>query len=188
MIPMKTNASLKILKLSTLAPLAIAITAALITQPVRAGVINTLVITENSSTSLTVTYSNGTATAARLPIIGQEVFDILLPGNATFNNIAVSWTEPENPGQVNTLSSGGSSEAFLRSDTTTSGAAVPDGTKIDNVGTDIINRGSISVTFFDNAADRPSVGVPDGGFSFGLLGLSLIALLGATRLRHSRLA
>jgi hypothetical protein len=190
---MKINPSLKTFKLCTLAPLGIAIVAALVTQPVRAAVIippviNTLVITENSSTSLTATYSNGTATAFKLPIIGEEVWQILLPGNASFNQIAVSWTEPENPGQVNQLSSVGSSAAFLKSDTTTSGAAVPNGTKIDNLGTDILNGGTISVTFFDNANDRPSVGVPDGGSSFGLLGLSLIALLGATRLRQFRLA
>ena len=153
----------------------------------RADVINTLVITENSPTSLTATYSNGTATVFPIPN-NPDLWQIVLPGTASFNNIAVSWTEPENPGQVNTLSSPGSGGASFRSDTTTSGAAVPDGTKIDNVGTDTFNGASISVTFFDNAADRPSVGVPDGGFSFGLLGLSLIALLGATRLRHSRLA
>jgi hypothetical protein len=112
MIPMKTNASLKILKLATLAPLAIAITAALMTQPVRADVINTLVITENSPTSLTATYSNGTATVFPIPN-NPDLWQILLPGNASFNNIAVSWTEPENPGQVNTLSSGAAAQAFF---------------------------------------------------------------------------
>src|SRR5438034_4961080 len=57
--PMKTNPSFRIFKFSTLVSLAIAIAAALVTQPVRATAIQTLVITENSSDSLTALL-NGT--------------------------------------------------------------------------------------------------------------------------------
>ena len=51
---------------STLIPLAIAIVAALVTQPVHATAINTLVITENSSTSLTALL-NGTTSLTVTP-------------------------------------------------------------------------------------------------------------------------
>lgn len=106
-------------------------------------------------------------------------------GQRVLNQIAVSWTEPENPGEVNRFLQGLAAQAFLRA-TLLLAVRRSQMALLFKLGTDILNGGTISVTFFDNANDRPSVGVPDGGSSFGLLGVSLIASLGATHLRRLR--
>src|SRR6266566_7845702 len=63
--PASTNCCpMKIFKPSTLVSLAIAIGAALVTQPVRATAIQTLVITEFSSTSLTAMLTVGGTTTS----------------------------------------------------------------------------------------------------------------------------
>ena len=63
---------------------------------------------------------------------------------------------------------------------------VPNGTTVENLGTDTSNGGPINVTFFDNATTAEQ-SVPDTGSTFGLLVLSLTGLLGVSRLRSLRL-
>src|SRR5947207_4043985 len=75
--PMKTNPSFRIFKFSTLVSLAIAIAAALVTHPVRATAIQTLVITEFSSTSLTATLNNNPLTVTNN---GADLWFVALVG------------------------------------------------------------------------------------------------------------
>src|SRR5438445_13215303 len=100
--PASTNCCpMKIFKPSTLVSLAIAIAAALVTQPVRATAINSLVITENSSTSLTAIL-NGSTFLVVSPIGADEWF-IALPGISVVGGLhfTQSWLEPGAAGFVN---------------------------------------------------------------------------------------
>src|SRR5437667_11139083 len=96
---MKTNPSFRIFKPSTLVSLAIAIAAALVTQPVRATAIQTLVITEFSSTSLTATL-NGT-TALSVTDNFADNWTIALTG---IFGTGQFWFEPDAAGFVNLVS------------------------------------------------------------------------------------
>ena len=185
---MKTNPSFRIFKPSTLVSLAIAIAAALVTQPMRAvPIVNNIVITENSSTSLSATY-NGLTTGVTVAFDGTDVWTVTFPSTVTFSLLGgVNWLEPEN-------SSLGNEVTFFRagnglgvvSDTSLFGSTTTgNGSTIANVGTDSSNGGSISVTFIDNG---DVAAAPDTGSTLGLLSLSVVALLGATRLRFLQLA
>jgi hypothetical protein len=187
---MKTNRSFKISKLPTLALLAIAIAAALVTHPVCAdGIVNNLVITENSPTSLTVTYNGSTSGTPNNFV--PDGWGLNFPFSVSFPiGVSTEWFEPENSGMVNDFT-GATHLAEVLSDVPPifpfGPPAVPNGTTVDNVGTDTSNGGTINVTFFDNAATAEQR-VPDTGSTFGLLFLSLTGLLGATRLRSLHLA
>ena len=85
--------------LKILPALMVAITAALVTQPVRAIVINSIVITENSSTSLTVTY-NGSTSGITITFIESEEWVVFLPFAIT-GGTAANWTEPEDSSLFN---------------------------------------------------------------------------------------
>jgi len=190
--PMKTNPSARIFKLSTLALLGIGIAAALVTQPVRAdGIVNNVVITENSSTSLGVTYTlaNGTTEGVTVSFQGTDNWIIILPTTVRFNGTAeTNWIEPENSSENVFTGAPNSNAGGVRSDVVPIVWAVKDGITVDDIGTDISNGGTINMTFFDKAASAEGHAVPDTGSTFDLLFLALAALLGATRLRSLRLA
>jgi hypothetical protein len=167
-----------------LLPLALAIAATVITQPI----INAheIVIIENSPTSLTATFDGSSIISITQNIPDQWV--ITFPAahfvNITNSGFGVNWVEPENFGLVNNVISNLQrlSDLFITSDTTAPGGPVlVNGTTFDNVG-----FGSdfqpINLTFFDNAATAEGA-VPDTGSTVGLLFLSLAGLLGATRVR-----
>jgi hypothetical protein len=188
---MKTNPSLRIFKFSTLVPLAIAIAAALVTQPVRADdIVNNIVLTENSSTILTATY-NGSTSGVSVTFVSADSWDVTFPSSVTFNPISsiAVWVEPENADNEN--GAGFSFDLPSNEFVVVSeffhpiSGGLANGATANNFGTDTSNGGSISVTFNDNG---DTAGVPEAGSTVGLLSLSLIALLGATRLRHFRLA
>ena len=187
---MKTNPSFRIFKPSTLVPLAIAIAAALVTQPMRATAVNNIVITENSSTSLSATY-DGSTTGVTVTFLGPDIWNVTFPSTVTFSQFGgVNWTEPENSSLGNEVSFIGNinprNKLGVLSDFTLAGSVTTgNGTTINNVGTDSANGGSISVTLNDNGDVAT---VPETGSTFGLLSLSVIALLGATRLRSLKLA
>jgi hypothetical protein len=160
--------------------LVVAISAALVNQPASAGAIHSFVLTENSSTSLTVTY-DGSSLAVTFVNLDSWIF--LLPAGFSSTVDLEQWTEPENSNLVNQVSFG--------SDITRSGFVVSDhsivnifpinanGTTIE-VGTD----GGVPVfaTFNDNAAGSEGT-APDTGSTLGLLFLALTAVFGASRLR-----
>ncbi len=185
---MKTNPSFRIFKFSTLVILGIAIAAALVTQPMRATAVNNIVITENSSTSLSATY-DGSTTGVTVTFLGPDIWNVTFPSTVTFSQFGgVNWTEPENSSLGNevTFSTRLTNELNVLSDFTPAGAVTTgNGTTLNNVGTDSANGGSISATFIDNG---DVAAAPDTGSTLGLLSLSLVALLGATRLRFLQLA
>ena len=98
-----------------------------------------------------------------------------------------SWQEPESSVFSNTILLQNGFPIIVFSDTNPSGG-LANGKTVFNVGTDTVNGLPIDLTFTDNAANSEGHGVPDTGSAFGLLLVSLIALLGATHLRCLRLA
>jgi hypothetical protein len=172
--------------------LAIAIAAPLVAQSVCAqGVVNDLVITENSSTSLTVTY-NGSTSVVTVNNFSPDGWGLNLPFSVSFPPIEsrASWFEPEQSGtlpEINTFS-GATHLAEVTSEipfipSPFAPTPVPDGTTVENLGTDTSNGGTINVTFFDNAATAEQR-VPDTGFTLSLLFLSSLGLFSAARLRR----
>jgi hypothetical protein len=172
---------MKIFKPSTLVSLGIAIAAALVTQPMRATAINTLVITENSSTSLTATLttSSGTTFLTVTPNGADNWFVALagFAGNQT-------WTEPGAASVVNSVQGQPfSNRISIASDLGSVSSGLADGTMDTTSFT--LNGSPLSVTFFDKGDVATA---PDPGSTLGLLSLSVVALLGATRLRFLQLA
>jgi hypothetical protein len=180
---MKTNPSFRIFKPSTLVSLGIAIAAALVTQPMRATAIDTLVITENSSTSLTavLTTSSGT-TSLNVAFHGNDSWSIDLVGVS--ENRTQFWTEPDALGRLNSVNASSSAPDTMtfRSDLIGVSGLV-DGTTDQTTFT--LNGVELDVTFHDNG---DVAAAPDTGSTLGLLSLSVVALLGATRLRFLQLA
>src|SRR5436190_1320174 len=176
--PMKTNPSFRIFKPSTLVSLAIAIAAALVTQPVRATVIQTLVITEFSSTSLTATL-NGTTSLT----VTNNAADLWFVALAGFSG-QQDWTEPGAAGVVNIVQGQSPfNRISIGSDQNVGFSGLADGTTDTTSFT--LNGGPVNVTFFDKGDVATA---PDSGSTLGLLSLSVVALLGATRLRFLQLA
>ena len=173
---------MKIFKPSTLVSLGIAIAAALVTQPVRAvAITNFLVITENSSTSLTATLTvNGIMTSPLVTPNGADAWFIALTGFAGQQ----SWAEPGAAGVVNSVQGQPfSNRISIASDLGSVSFGLADGTPDTTSFT--LNSLPVSVTFFDKG---DVAAAPDTGSTLGLLSLSVVALLGATRLRFLQLA
>ena len=158
-----SNSNLKILP-----ALMVVIAAALVTQPMRAGVIDSLIITELSSTSLTATL-NGNPLTVTLNF--ADDWTIALPG---VSGTSQQWAEPEpdaaglgnivqsflSPNQLSVISDFG--PAFL---------PLPDGTPDTTRFT--LNGNPLSVTFFDKGDVATA---PDTGTTASLFGLSLMGL------------
>jgi hypothetical protein len=195
--PMKTNLSFRIFKLYTLVPLGIAISAAVVPQPVSAGVINAadtptptpvphqLVFTENPAGRLTVTF-DGSSSGITVTPVSTDRWNVIIPVTATAPG-AAQWIEPENSSLVNIPEEVATDTYLVRSDVSPQSFStpVPNGTPT-SFGNDPSDGRPIIATFHDNAA-RTEV-VPDTGSTFALLLLSLIGLFCATRLRSVRLA
>ena len=81
-------------------------TAVALTQPVIAGAIHQLSITENSSTSLTATYDGSPLTVT---VFGfPEAWTISLPPSFVPSTFLQQWSEPENSTLVNSVNFGSS--------------------------------------------------------------------------------
>ena len=164
-----SNSTLKILP-----ALMIAVTAAWATQPVFGGAVHQFVLTENSSTSLAVTYDGSPLTVNPG---GSDSWNFTLP--AGFVNTSVeggqAWTEPENSNLVNFVTFGGevANLAFITSDSLAGRGVSPiaDGTSV-QVGT--VGGVAVFATFSDKAA--ASEAVPEAGTTCSLLALSLTGL------------
>jgi hypothetical protein len=84
--------------------LAIAISAILATRTAFAGDVHSFVITENSSTSVTVTYDGSPLTVT---FSNSDVWTFVLPVGFSFSDVGFQqWTEPENSNLVNFVSFG----------------------------------------------------------------------------------
>jgi len=169
--------------MKNLLPLAFAIAAALVSHATFANTVNSLVLTENSSTSLTATYNGSSLTVG---FVSPDHWEIRFPDTAAFSDVLVNWVEPENSSLGNVVFFVSEiSSVIVSSDVSTAITPVANGTTVNNVGFDFSNNENISATFFDKG---DVAAVPETGSPFGLLFLSLTALLGATRLRSLRLA
>lgn len=161
---------------------------AVATQPLKAEVINQIVLTENSSTSLTATY-NGSTSGVTVTFLGDDLWNVTFPASVTFSLFGgVNWLEPGSTTQGNevTFFTPPSHTLSVISDFQLAGlTTVGNGITVNNVGTDSINGGSISATFNDNG-DVASA--PDTGSTLGLLAVALAGLIGASRFRSIRLA
>jgi hypothetical protein len=141
-----------------------------VTQPVF-GAVNPehqLIFTENSSTSLTITYDGSPLTVTPTPG-SPDQWTFSLPAGFVDVTTFVLWTEPENSTLVNSI---GFSNGTVFSDVTNPGGpALTNGTPFGEVGT--VNGIIVSATFFDNGDVAT---VPDTGTTGSLLGLSLAGL------------
>ena len=169
-------------------PLLVALVSAVLTQPLFAQVVaHDIQITENSSTSLSATY-DGSTTGVTVTFLGTDQWGVTFPSTVTFSLLGgVNWLEPGSStlGNEVTFFRAGNGLGVV-SDTSLFGSTTTgNGTKIDNVGTDSSNGGSISATFHDNGDVARA---PDAGSTVGLLFLALTALFSASRLRHVQLA
>jgi VPDSG-CTERM motif len=167
---------MKIMSKSTLkilTALMIAITAALLTQPMRASAIQTLVITENSSTSLTATLTTSSGTTSlNVTSNGADRWFIDL-ANVGVGGSHQSWTEPDAAGFVNLVETDLVDSNIL--DVTSDFG--PGHTGLADDTTDFtsftLGGGPLSVTFDD---DGDVAAVPDTGTTCSLFGLSLMGL------------
>jgi hypothetical protein len=184
---MKTN-----VRSTCFVSLAIAIAAALLIQPAVATVMDTIQMTENSPTSLSVTL-NGLTTGITVQNTSADHWTITFPTNIVFHELqvvgGVGWIEPENSANGNIVTSPlGNNQLFVVSDALGHPFSEPDGTQV-GLGTDNSNplsRVAVAGVFTDMAATAETA--PDTGSTLGLLSLSVVALLGATRLRFLQLA
>ena len=168
-----SNSSLKIL-----AALMVAITAAWATQPVFGGAVHQFVLTENSPTSLAVTYDGSPLT---VNFVSPDAWTFFLPTDFVDTSVGFgqAWTEPDNSNFVNFVTFGSdiTRAGFVRSDFPSDQLAgtgispIADGASV-QVGT----AGGVAVfaTFSDKATS--SEGVPDTGTTCSLLSLSLVSL------------
>lgn len=160
--------------------LVVAVTAALVIQPASAGAVHLFIITENSSTSLTVIYDGSPLTVS---FEGPDSWKFLLPRSFLSNDFGyVQWTEPENSNLVNLVNFGleDTRDGTVDSDHSILNQfpIVADGATVE-VGTD----GGVPVfaTFHDNAEGSETAS--DTGSTLGLLFLALTAVFGASRFR-----
>ena len=193
---------MKMMKTTTLASLGIAVIAALVTQPTVADIFddNSLVITENSSTSLTATYTlaHGSTLTPTVTLLAPDDWTVTLPLDSEhIGEFIHFWEEPENPppttisNLIQNQAANSSRTVTITSEFNSGGGIItssPNGFTLTGIGTDSANGLPIDLTFTDNAATSEGHGVPDAGFTVGLLSLSLIALLGASHFRFSHSA
>lgn len=185
------KSALKIVQVSILPLLGIAIV--LVAQPVSAVPINEIVITENSPTSLTVTY-NGSASGITVTTGSRDTWKVTFPSQVVVSlpRVATAWAEPENflpptfPANIFSGAFFGPHSALIISEFDSQffiGTIHPDGTTVPNVGSDSTNEGPISVTFFDKAEEPETTA--DAGSTLGLFFISVTALLAGVRFRST---
>jgi hypothetical protein len=173
--------------------LLLAITAAVGIPAAYAGQVNPtydLTLTENSSTSLTLTYTGpGGSSAFSVLNTSPDKWTIqVLSNTITLSDVEFNFQEPENPNEVNDVlhDSTISKDIFVTSDSTVlldSPTAVPPIPGV--IGTD---NGALIFLFFNDLAGPAEAvtGVPETGATLGLMALSLTALLGLARFRSAR--
>ena len=160
--------------LKLLPALMIAIIAALVTQPMRAGAIDTLLITENSSTSLTAILNGDTANPLSVtPGVLADNWSIALTGVGGGTDLT-QWLEPDAAGFINFVffTTSTPNQLLVRSDFGPGFTVGLANNTADTTGF-TLNGNPLSVTFND-LGDVATV--PDTGTTFSLFGLSLTGL------------
>lgn len=167
-------------------PSAVAIVALLVTQSAIAQTAaptpHQLVITENPSNSLTVTYDGSTG-VVKVVQEAPSAWDLFFPSSVNFPTTVPTWVEPESSSLMNELRRAQGGRPILQavSDIATSGHPAANGATV-TFGAD--GGVPISVTFYDdaNVASVPAT-LPETGSTLGLLSFALAGLFGASRLR-----
>lgn len=144
-------------------------------------------MTENSPTSLVVTFDGSSSGITVTPVVGVggESWDVTLP---YIQSVAAgNWIEPENSSQFNNVSANGTNQLVVVSDSAVTvgqlSTPVADGTTI-GFGSDANNESEVLATFHDLASTTE---VPEPS-TLALLALSLIFLVAAIRFRLRRTA
>jgi hypothetical protein len=138
------------------------------------GQVQTLDITEHSSSLLTVKFNGTDIPAADIVNTSGDHWTITLSGTALGGGAA--WAEPGSADKINNVfpATPGDEFLFVISDIPSGGGSPNDNGTPDT--THFRNGGApLSVTFTDNAADGPT-GVPDAAATLSLLSLSLAGL------------
>ena len=139
------------MKTKIILSLAVGITTALVTRPVFAGVVepHQLVITENSSTSLTVTFDGSTANILNLTLVSPDVWSFFVTGFVFHAPNDLAWAEPENSSLGNRVDLF-TGQVLVYSDVSTFLPLLANGATVPDVGFDG-NSVPVSITFNDNA-------------------------------------
>ena len=142
-------------------------------------------LTELSSTNLTATYDLLTMDATVTPGPADS-WTVVLPAYAFILGFGgAAWAEPENPTTMgNVVSAIGNNTLLVTSDVTAANL-LANNTPIFTGAFDMRDSAPILITFTDVG---DAVAVPETGSTGGLLVFGLMALVGAHRLRYSRLA
>jgi hypothetical protein len=156
---------------SRLALLAIAITAASVTQPVLGVSDHQILITEKSSTSLTATF-DGLPFAAT-PVSSDNWFFLLPAGFLSFGQPA--WTEPENSSLVNWVDFSLNRAAYVHSDISPFSFFTSTNRNDKSVQVGTYQGGNVFATFNDlgDTAAVPDTGTTGSLFGFAMVGLAL---------------
>jgi hypothetical protein len=170
----------------------------------RAGVIRIydLTLTENSSTSLSLSYTGPTGDSGFTVMnTGPDQWTIQInSSNLSFDSFSYDWAEPEDPADINEVQHSTNVNPdfiFVVSDLNLlldAGGPVLDNNTAapQTVGSESdgqVTTGFIRLTFNDLAqGPEAPTGVPDRGSTFGLMALSGTVLLGASRFRSLRSA
>jgi hypothetical protein len=151
-----------------------------------------VVFTENSSTSLSVTFDGSTTGITVTPEGLPDEWSVTLPSEVTINIDAAGWVEPENANLINLVlpltGVNGFSVSVLSDNTNILSPQSPisNGGTINEFFLDTNDLTFVSATFQDNGDVAATV--PDIGSTLRLLSFSLIGLLTATRVRAARSA
>ena len=156
--------------------LAALIAAALVARSVSAQApVHSLVFTEESSTSLLVTFDGSPVGVTVTQPVGPDNWLVTFPSSTGFlQGDVLVWVEPEDPnffGNIVSWNSG--QQVTVDSDVATVGTNFANGFTF-------TNSGGNTVTFNDRG---DVAAVPDRGSTLALLSLSLVALFATSRLR-----
>jgi hypothetical protein len=162
----------------------IAITATFVAQAIRA---NTILMTEHSSTSLTVVENGSTLSSSDVNNTSADHWTVTLPTAVLSLTFAIVWAEPENLALDRNAPTGWNAVTW---DSTTQLSIVSD-TSFSNALREVSNGTDTFISSTDRESDQyrftdvsdSAVATPDTGSTFGLLSLALAALFGASRLR-----
>ena len=159
-------------------------TAAVLTQPVFAIPTHSdhqIVMTENSSTSLTVTY-DGSTTGITVINGAADLWTVFFPTTVQFNPAEIAWLEPQShrANRVDFPLIGHFLPVFSDSSNIALSTVVHNGATVDDLGVDLGDHKPISVTFRDNG---DTATLPDTGTTASLLGFSVFALVFLRRKR-----
>jgi len=174
----------KPMKNKMISSLALSVTAAMLAQPLFAGVIpaHDIQITENSSTNLSATFDGAPVTVQNTT---SDRWTLTFSNTFTFGSFDLDvFAEPEDNTMTmaNLVEGTGTNQLFVRSDILSGHTTFPNGTPFVEFLSISGSQTAVSITFFDNGDGAK---VPDLGSTSALLFLSLIALVAVSRRRSA---